>query len=172
MKQFDLEEQIECAVREKGAKAHLAALEQSIMQRQRVLVRTLSIAASFILLIGVGVDLKLSNDVRAVGYAFNPVEGQSGGSEITALMERKEIKEALAKIDEARIIVGQEIADPISDDPDYLTQLQMDSQELDFLEAVCYMRQGKYFKAKKALKAIASSHGHYSHEAESLLEAL
>ena len=172
MKQFDLDEQIECAVREKGAKAHLAALEQSIMQRQRVLVRTLSIAASFILLIGVGVDLKLSNDVRAVGYAFNPVEGQSGGSEITALMERKEIKEALAKIDEARIIVGQEIADPISDDPDYLTQLEIDSQELDFLEAVCYMRQGKYFKAKKALKEIASSDGHYSHEAESLLEAL
>ena len=172
MKQFDLEEQIECAVREKGAKAHLAALEQSIMQRQRVLVRTLSIAASFILLIGVGVDLKLSNAVRAVGYAFNPVEGQSGGSEITALMERKEIKEALAKIDEARIIVGQEIADPISDDPDYLTQLEIDSQELDFLEAVCYMRQGKYFKAKKALKEIASSDGHYSHEAESLLEAL
>ena len=172
MKQFDLEEQIECAVREKGAKAHLAALEQSIMQRQRVLVRTLSIAASFILLIGVGVDLKLSNDVRAVGYAFNPVEGQSGGSEITALMERKEIKEALAKIDEARIIVGQEIADPISDDPDYLTQLEIDSQELDFLEAVCYMRQGKYFKAKKALKEIASSDGHYSNEAESLLKAL
>ena len=172
MKQFDLDEQIECAVREKGAKAHLAALEQSIAQRQRVLVRTLSIAASFILLMGVGVDLKLSNDVRTVGYAFNPVEGQSGGSEITALMESKEIKEALVKIDEARIIVGQEIADPISDDPDYLIQLQMDSQELDLLEAVCYMRQGKYFKAKKALKEIASSDGHYSHEAESLLEAL
>ena len=172
MKQFDLEEQIECAVREKGAKVHLAALEQSIVQRQRVLVRTLSIAASFILLMGVGVDLKLSNDVRTVGYAFNPVEGQSGGSEITALMESKEIKEALVKIDEARIIVGQEIADPISDDPDYLTQLEIDSQELDFLEAVCYMRQGKYFKAKKALKEIASSDGHYSHEAESLLEAL
>ena len=157
---------------EKGAKAHLAALEQSIMQRQRVLVRTLSIAASFILLMGVGVDLKLSNDVRTVGYAFNPVEGQSGGSEITALMESKEIKEALVKIDKARIIVGQEIADPISDDPDYLTQLNMDSQELDFLEAVCYMRQGKYFKAKKALKEIASSDGHYSNEAESLLKAL
>ena len=172
MKQFDLDEQIECAVREKGAKAHLAALEQSIVQKQRVLVRTLSIAASFILLMGVGVDLKLSNDVRTVGYAFNPVEGQSGGSEITALMESKEIKEALVKIDEARIIVGQEIADPISDDPDYLIQLQMDSQELDLLEAVCYMRQGKYFKAKKALKEIASSDGHYSHEAESLLEAL
>ena len=172
MKQFDLDEQIECAVREKGAKAHLAALEQSIVQRQRVLVRTLSIAASFILLMGVGVDLKISNDVRTVGYAFNPVEGQSGGSEITALMESKEIKEALVKIDEARIIVGQEIADPISDDPDYLTQLEIDSQELDFLEAVCYMRQGKYFKAKKALKEIASSDGHYSHEAESLLEAL
>lgn len=169
---YDLNEQIECAIRERGAKSHLMDLEKEIRQRNGLLARTMAIAASFLLLLTIGMDVKMSADIREVGYAFNPVEGQSGGSEITALMESKEIKAALVKIDEARIIVDQEVADPISDDPDYLTQLQMDSQELDFLEAVCYMRQGKYFKAKKALKAIVTAAGHYSHEAELLLESL
>ena len=169
---YDLNEQIECAIRERGAKSHLMNLEKEIQQRNRLLARTVAIAASFLLLFTIGIDVKISADIREIGYAFNPVEGQSGGSEITALMESKEIKAALVKIDEARIIVDKEIADPTSDDPDYLTQLNIDSEELDFLEAVCYMRQGKYFKAKKALKAIVADAGHYSQEAESLLEAL
>jgi hypothetical protein len=53
-----------------------------------------------------------------------------------------------------------------------MTQLQMDEQELDLLEAVCYMRQGKYIKAKRALRQIVQSAGHYSHEAEQLLSSL
>ena len=172
MKQFDLDEQIECAVRENGAKAHLVVLEQTIAQRQRVLVRTLSIAASFLLLLGVSIDLKLSCDIRTVGYAFNPVEGQSGGSEITALMENKEIKKALKEITSARITLADEINNPVSNDPDYIIQLQVDADELDFLETLCYMRQGKYIKARKHLHSIAESDSHYSHEAETLLNSL
>ena len=87
-------------------------------------------------------------------------------------MESKEIDKALAKIDEARLVVAEEIANPVSDDPDYMTQLQMDEQELDLLEAVCYMRQGKYIKAKRALRQISKSSGHYSYEAEQLLSSL
>lgn len=172
MMKFDIDEQIECAVREKGAKAHLVELEGSIRQRQRVRMRTMSIAASLLLLIGVGVDLKLSSDIRTVGYAFNPVEGQSGGSEITALMESKEIKAALSKISEARVMVAEEMQSPSSDDADYLVQLETDAEELDFLEAVCYMRQGKYIKAKRALKDIVKGNGHFSSEAAELLKTL
>ena len=172
MKQFDIDEYIECAVRERGAKAHLVALEQSIARRQRVLLRALSFAASFMLIFGVGIDIKLSSEIQTVGYAFNPVAGQSGGSEITALMDSKEIKKALTKINEARLVVAEEIANPVSDDPDYMTQLQMDKQELDLLEAVCYMRQGKYIKAKRALRQISKSSGHYSYEADQLLSSL
>ena len=164
---FDLNEQIECAVRERGAKSHLMDLDKEIQHRNRLWVRTVSIAASFLILLSVGIDVKLSTDIREVGYAFNPVEGQSGGSEITALMESKEIKKALVKIDEARVIVANEF-----EDPDYMTQLQMDEEELDLLEAVCYMRQGKYLKAKRALRQIVQSAGHYSHEAEQLLNSL
>lgn len=169
---FDLNEQIECAVRERGAKSHLMELEKEIQRRNSLWVRTLSIAASFLIVLSIGIDVKLSADIREIGYAFNPVEGQSGGSEITALMESKEIKKALGKIDEARVVVADEIKNLVSDDPDYKIQLQMDEQELDFLEAVCYMRQGKYIKARKVLRRIAHSAGYYSHEAEQLLNSL
>lgn len=169
---FDLNEQIECAIRERGAKSHLMALEKEIQHRNGLWIRTVSIAASFLILLTIGIDVKLSADIRELGYAFNPVEGQSGGSEITALMESKEIDKALTKIDEARLIVAEEVAHPVSDDPDYKTHLQMDQQELDFLEAVCYMRQGKYIKAKRALRQIVQSAGYYSYEAEQLLSSL
>ena len=153
---FDLNEQIDCAIRERGAKSHLMDLEKEIQRRNSLWVRTVSIAASFLLLLTIGIDVKLSADIRDVGYAYNPVEGQSGGSEI----------------DEARLAVAEEIVNPVSDDPDYMTQLQMDEQELDLLEAVCYMRQGKYIKAKRALRQISKSSGHYSYEAEQLLSSL
>jgi hypothetical protein len=169
---FDLNEQIECAVRERGAKSHLMEIEKEIQRRNSFWVRTVSIAASFLIVLTIGIDVKLSTDIREIGYAFNPVDGQSGGSEITALMESKEIKKALGKIHEARVMVADETENPVSDDPDYMIQLQMDEQELDFLEAVCYMRQGKYIKARKALSRIAHSAGYYSHEAEQLLNSL
>lgn len=172
MKQLDLDEQIICAIREKGAKEHLSALERSIALQQKRRLRYVAIAASFLLMLIVGFDLKLSSDIKSVGYAFNPVQGQSGGSEITALMDQRSIAVALDKIAEARVLVAEELADPAHVDPEYMAQLDTDAQELDFLEAVCFMRQGKYFKAKKRLKDIADSEGHFSSEAERLLGEL
>lgn len=169
---FDLNEQIDCAIRERGAKSHLMELEKEIRQKNRFMIRAVSIAASLLLILTVGIDLKLGSDIKSVGYAFNPVQGQSGGSQITALMQDYNIEEALRYIDEARVLVAKEIASPSSDDPEYMTQLNIDSQELDFLEAVCYMRQGKYFKAKRYLKRIVAGGSHFSAEAEKLLGEL
>ena len=169
---FDLNEQIDCAVRERGAKSHLIELEKDIQQKNRWLTMTTSIAASFLILLTIGLDIKLSGDIREIGYAFNPVAGQSGGSEITALMEDKLIKEALDQIESARIALSNEMQNPSYDDEAYIVQLEMDAQELDLLEAVCYMRQGKYFKAKRCLKDIVDGKGSYSSEAEELLNSL
>ena len=169
---FDLNEQIDCAVRERGAKSHLIELENDIQQKNRWLTMTTSIAASFLILLTLGLDIKLSGDIREIGYAFNPVAGQSGGSEITALMEDKQIKEALDQIESARIALSNEMQNPSYDDEAYIVQLEMDAQELYLLEAVCYMRQGKYFKAKRCLKDIVDGKGSYSSEAEELLNSL
>lgn len=172
MKQFDVEEQIICAIREKGTKNHLASLEREVVARSKRNFRYVAVAASLLLMLTVSFDVKLSHDVRSAGYAFNPVEGQSGGSEITALMQDKNISEALIKISEARGLIDEQRRNPTYEDAEYMVQLEIDTQELDFLEAVCYMRQGKYFKARRCLKQIALKEGHFSAEAEKLLGEL
>ena len=82
------------------------------------------------------------------------------------------LKTVLEMIDKARENVDKEIQNPMYNDSEYLIQLEMDSQELDLLEAVCYMRQGKYFKAKKQLKNIVRANGYYLKEAKNLIDSI
>lgn len=165
--EYNLEEMLESAIREKGAKEFLQRIEARDQRRRR---RWRASAYSFaaclaIVLIG---GWRFSYNTRIAGYAFDPVAGQMGGSEITALMQERQIKEALVKIDEAREMLKEEMAHPGSDDPEYAIQLETDRQELDFLSAVCAMRQGHYFKAKRALKEIEAGGGAFAEEARSL----
>ena len=95
-----------------------------------------------------------------------------GGSEITALMQEKRIDEALEKIGSARVEINARRANPVSDDPEYLTQLSIDSQELDLLEAVCRLRKGQYLRARKSLNVIVNAGGAWSEDADRLLEEL
>ena len=172
MKQFDIEEQMICAIREKGAKEHLVGIERELVKRRRRNSWYVAVAASLVLMLAVGLDIKLSHDVRTVGYSFDPVAGQSGGSEITALMQERNIEKALVKISLARDLINEERSNPTYEGPEYMTQLEIDVQELDFLETICYMRQGKWIKAKCRLKRIATGGGHFSTEAEKLLGEL
>lgn len=168
---YNLDEMLESAIRMKGAKEYLQRVEARDRRRRRHWATAgYSFAACCCLIVFGG--WKLGHDARVVGYAFDPVAGQMGGSEITALMQERQIKEALVKIEEAREELAVEMEPPASSDPEYIAQLEADQQELNLLSAVCSMRQGKYFKAKRELKAIASGGGAFAAEAESLLEAL
>ena len=168
----NLDRMLECAIREKWAVEHMKELDLREKKRRRRYIRSwaFGVAASFAIVIGV--DAKLSHDARSAGYAFDPTFGQMGGSEITALMQERKIDEAVRQIDLARVRIDKEIAEPASSDPDYLLQLESDRQELDLLDAVCLMRDGKYFKARKALKAIVGKGGAYKSEAQKLLQEL
>ena len=168
----NLDRMLECAIREKWAVEHMKELDRREKIRRRRYVRSwaFGVAASFAIVIGI--DAKLSHDARTAGYTFDPTFGQMGGSEITALMQERNIDEAVRQIDIARVRIDKEIADPASSDPDYLLQLESDRQELDLLDAVCLMREGKYFKARKALKAIVEEGGAYKAEAQKLLGEL
>lgn len=169
--QYNLDEMLECAIREKAAREFLQRVDSRNRTRRRLLLTAgYGIAATLVILISAG--LKLSLDTRRAGYGFDPVAGQMGGSEITALMQNRQIGEALVKIDEARDSLAAEIEHPSSSDPDYAAQLESDRQELDLLEAVCAMRQGRYFKARRLLRAIVQDDGIYSEEAQSLLDSL
>lgn len=167
----ELVELLEDAIVEKGAIAHMQDLDRRQKRHRRIWFSSVAAAAACIILF-FGVSLKLGHDARAVGYAFNPVDGQMGGSEITALMQNHQIAEARDAISEAREKLAQEIDNPSSSDPEYMEQLSIDSQELDLLEAVCLLREGRYFKAKKALQQIVKCNGAFVSEAQSLLEAL
>ena len=153
-------------------KAPADAAWVTIMSNQNVAAVAALSDAACVILAGSGLDLKLSRDARSAGYAFIPADGQAGGSEITALMQEKKIDQAQALIVLAKEKVQEEILAPVSSDPDYLTQLEADKDELNLLDAVCLLRKGKYFKAKKALKAIASANGAFAEEARTLLKEL
>ena len=167
----ELIELLEDAIVEKGAIAHMQDLDRRQKQHRRAWFYSIAAAAACIILF-FGVSLKLGHDAQTVGYAFNPVDGQMGGSEITALMQNHQIAEARVAITEAREKLAQEIENPSSSDPEYMEQLSIDSQELDLLDAVCLLREGRYFKAKKALQQIVKDNGAFASDAQSLLEAL
>lgn len=166
-----LNELLESAIREKAAIKHMEELDRRSRLRVRR-IRFISYSAAACVALFAFTGLKLGHDARTAGYAFNPVAGQMGGSEITALMQEKQIIQALNAINDSRTLLAKEMADPSSPDPEYLDQLESDRQELDLLEAVCWLRQGHYFKGKKALKAIAARGGVYATEALSILESL
>lgn len=168
----DIDEMLECAIREKGLLADMAKLDAAALkhERRRTVTFVCSIAACLIMFIGI--DLSLSSIARRVGYGFEPAAGQMGGSEITALMQEKRIDEALEKIGSARVEINARRADPVSDDPEYLTQLSIDNQELDLLEAVCRLRKGQYLRARKSLNVIVNAGGAWSEDADRLLEEL
>lgn len=165
---YNLDEMLENAIREKGAKEFLQRVEARDRRKQRRWSTSVYSFAACLAIVLVG-GWRFSHNTRVAGYAFDPVAGQMGSSEITALMQERQIKEALVKIEEARNAIALEMANPSSTDPEYASQLETDRQELDFLSAVCAMRQGRYFKAKRALKEIASSEGAFAEEARTLL---
>ena len=166
---YNLEEMLESAIREKGAKEFLQRIEARDQRRRR---RWRASAYSFAacLVIAVVWSWWFSYNTRVAGYAFDPAAGQMGGSESSALMRERQIKKALVKIGQAREMLADELSHPSSDDPEYAIQLEIDRQELDFLSAVCVMRQGRYFKAKWTLKAIAAGEGVFADDARSLLK--
>lgn len=168
----NLDEMLECAIREKGAIEYMERLDRRKMIRRRKSILYWSCSAAAAIAVLIGLNLKLGYDARSAGYSFDPAFGQMGGSEITALMQEKRISEAEARIKQARLRLAEETAFPSSSDPDYLLQLSTDSQELDLLDAVCLLRKGRYFKAKKALKAIVEAGGAFAEEAGQLLERL
>lgn len=166
----NMDELLECAIREKGAMERMSEMDRKELIAHRRRLQYFAYGAAACVVIAVCTDISLSTSARKAGFAFDPTYGQMGGSEITALMQEKKIDEAMLKIDGAVMQLEAELDSPSSQDPEYTLQLKNDREELDLLEAVCLMRKGKYFKAKKALKDIVKGQGSCSYEAAGLIE--
>ena len=105
-----------------------------------------------------------------------PIPRGSGLEETLALiydLQQGNFAEAQENIDKARLLIQEEqsIAYPTEDEIEYHQQmLKLDSDELDWYQALLYAKTHKVFKAKKLLKQIAKSDSRYSNDAMKLLD--
>lgn len=104
-----------------------------------------------------------------------PVPRGSGVEETLALiyddLQQGDYAEAQDNIDKARQLIQDEqsIAYPTEEETEYHQQmLKLDSDELDWYQALLYAKTHKVFKAKKLLKQIAKSDSRYKDEANNL----
>lgn len=106
-----------------------------------------------------------------------PVPRGSGIEETLSLifddLQQGSYANAQDNIDKARQLIQDEqsIAYPTEEETEYHQQmLKLDSDELDWYQALMYAKTHKIFKAKKLLKQIAKSDSKYKEEAKALLK--
>ncbi len=173
----NIEKILEMAIRERGAMERMEALDRQMAaeaaasRRRRTWIT--SVAAACVLFVACG-DATLKLHTRSVGngYEFTDISRGARSGSIEKLLNSKEFSAAYKEIQSTREEIREELQHPSYDDPDYLSQLNTDLQELDFMEAIGHLRQGKFFKARKELKAIAGAEGTFAEDAESLLRKM
>ena len=149
---------------------------------RRVIWTVTSIAAMFVLVIGFMNYNKTANTFRNEGLlAYNnleiPVARDGNQIDILAAKAYQMIGDgdySLARktIEEARDYIKTElIVEPRTDEEKYRNQvLQMKEYELEWLEVIMMMKQGKVMNSKRILHRIISSNSPYSKIARTLLD--
>ena len=149
---------------------------------RRVIWTVTSIAAMFVLVIGFMNYNKTANTFRNEGLlAYNnleiPVARDGNQIDILAAKAYQMIGDgdySLARktIEEARDYIKKElIVEPRTDEEKYRNQvLQMKEYELEWLEVIMMMKQGKVMNSKRILRRIISSNSPYSKIARTLLD--
>lgn len=106
-----------------------------------------------------------------------PVPRGSGVEETLAVihddLQQGNYADAQDNIDKARQLIQDEqsIAYPTEEETEYHQQmLKLDSDELDWYQALLYAKTHKIFKAKKLLKQIAKSDSRYKDDAAAMLK--
>lgn len=168
----NIDEIIECVIREKGLLEDMKEIDRRLRKKKRNHLRTIIFSAAACLIVLIGVNIRLHSIATRVGYSFTPTFTQRGNSEITALIQEKRLDEALAKISSSLVEVNAKAAENGISDPDYIAQLTADRQELAILEASCRLRKGQYLKSRRILKGLVNAGGAWSDDAKILLEKL
>jgi hypothetical protein len=169
------------AMRIERDKEYLQSLERDIKvqemterRRRTFAMRISSIAAAACLVLGVFVHFDTQSDYRQYGLGIELAVSRGGGDsdKVVELINDGNYDEALSLIAEveAKPFVcddtNPEIVEAERD------EYQREQDELQWHKTVAYMRMGKYIKAKKLLKQIASSDSEYKDEAQAALDAL
>jgi hypothetical protein len=158
-KDFELHQMTVCAIRRSGAKEFLKQYELARNHRRKVFrIRLLSGAIAACLLIAFGLHY----------YTVYLYENYGGDIKIEQVGLSRGDDDRMAEIYNAINNENYELAIQLinaCEDEQYADMLQ-------WYKAVCYMRYGKYLKAKKLLEDIAASDSDFAEDAKTALEAL
>ena len=174
-----LQRELVRAIQSKGAKEYLQQVEKNIQRREKRFrifkIYAPAIAAAACLLVGIFFQTDLNRTCRALGYGLElEIESSRGGDalgRIVELIESENFEAALTLIHQEREALPSVYSD--TEEGQYLKhQDDIYKADLDWYETVVYLRAGKYWKAKKWLKRIASEQGYYSSQASMILDKM
>lgn len=165
------------AIQSKGAKEYLQRVEKNIQRREKIFRRVKiyapAIATAACLLVGIFFQSNLNQTCRGLGYGIEleaePSRGDDARSRIFELVESEDFEAALTLIHKEREVLPSIYPD--TEEGEYLKhQSDIYRADLDWYEAVVYLRAGKYWKSRKCLKHIVSREGYYSMPASKILD--
>lgn len=187
-KAYELHSEVVLGIQRKELKAMLQEQEKAGQEpatttnRRPLVIRISSIVALaaclFIGIIIVHDAFRMANlGGDYIAQLEQPVLRGSGIEETLAVihddLQQGNWSEARENIEKARLQIAEEqsIAYPTEEETEYHQQmLKLDSDELDWYQALLYAKTHKVFKAKKLLKQIAKSDSRYSNDAMKLLD--
>lgn len=174
-----LQRELVRAIQSKGVKEYLQQVEKNIQRRgkrfRQFKIYAPAIAAAACLLVGIFFQTDLNRTSREVGYSLElGIELSRGDDALGRIVERIEsenFEAALTLIHQERKTLPSVYPD--TEEGQYLKhQDDIYKADLDWYETVVYLRAGKYWKAKKWLKRIASEQGYYSSQASMILDKM
>lgn len=174
-----LQRELVRAIQSKGAKEYLQQVERNIQRRKKRFrifkIYAPAIAAAACLLVGIFFQTNLNRTCRTLGYGLELEIELSRGDDtrghIVELIESENFEAALTLIHQERKTLPSVYPD--TEEGQYLKhQDDIYRADLDWYETVVYLRAGKYWKAKKWLKRIASEQGYYSSQASMILDKM
>lgn len=181
-KAYELHSEVVLGIQRKELKAMLKEQEkegQKPVRRGLVIKISSIVALAACLFIGIIIvhDALRMADLGGdyIAQLEQPVPRGSGVEETLALiyddLQQGNYAESQDNIDKARQLIQEEQAIVYSteEETEYHQQmLKLDSDELDWYQALLYAKTHKVFKAKKLLKQIAKSDSRYKDEANNL----
>lgn len=157
------------AMRIERDKEYLQSLEHNIKvkemtahRRRTFAMRISSIAVAACFVFGLFVHFDTASDYRQYGLGIDLAVSRGGGysDKVAELINDGNYDEALSLIAEAENFEF------------WIKNPNQEQNNIQWYKAVAYMRMGKYIKAKRLLKQIASSDNHHSSEAQKALDEI
>lgn len=184
MEEVEAQRTIAEAVQTVHLRNMLSGVEADLRRKHilRRIVTWASSAAAAVAIVLSGYSLRQSSLIRAIGtecFAELTPPISRDGNAIDSLLTRaysqiavNEYTAAASALTEARLLIDKGLDAPAADEESRYRHalLQQHRYDVDWLEAVTLMKQGRHRKARRLLESIAASSSPYSVKARNILD--